>query len=259
MSNERPLEGKVAFVAGASRGIGAAIAEALALAGAAVAVAARTEEEGSVPGTIHGVAERIRSQEGIATAIQCDVTEEDSVSAAVQATVWEFGGLDIAVCNAGSVWLAPTLETPAARWDLVLRVNLTGTFLVTKAALPHLIERGGGSLIALTTSGVGMIERGSNAYWVSKAGVERYYAGLAHEVRDHDIAVNCLAPKKVVETEGWKAFSGGKELPPDLVEPKEHVADAAVLLAQQRPSTSGLTGTVQFSLDLLDAHRSQPR
>ena len=249
----RPLEGQVAFVAGASRGIGAAIAEALAGAGAAVAVGARTEDEGTVPGTIHGVADRIRSQEGVAFPIRCDVTDEASVSAAIEAAVLEFGGVDIVVCNAGVVWLAPTLETPLHRWELVLLVNLTGTFLVTKAALPHLIERGGGSMIAMTTTGVTMLDRGANAYWVSKAAVERYYLGLANEVRQHDIAVNCLAPRRVVATEGWKAFSGGMELPEELIEPAEKVAQAAVVLAGQRPSAGGLTGTVQFSLDLLDS------
>lgn len=248
---EKVLDGKVAFVAGASRGIGAAVAEALAEAGAAVAVAARTEEEGRVPGTIHGVADRIRAQGGTAMPVRCDVTEEDSVGAAVEVAVWEFGGLDIVVCNAGTVWLAPTLETPLSRWELVLRVNLTGTFLVTKAALPHLLDRGGGSMVAMTTTGVTMLDRGSNAYWVSKAGVERYYLGLAHELRDHDVAVNCLAPKKVVLTEGWMEFSGGRDLPEEMVEDAADVARAATVLAQQRPSAGGITGTVQYSLDLL--------
>lgn len=250
-AHAQALAGQVAFVAGASRGIGAAIAEALAGAGAAVAVAARTEDEATIPGTIHGVADRIRSQGGTAFPIRCDVTQEASVGAAVEAAVLEFGGLDVVVCNAGVVWLGPTLETPLNRWELVLRVNLTGTFLVTKATLPHLLERGGGSLVAITTTGVGMVERGSNAYWVSKAGVERYYRGLAAELAERDVAVNCLAPKKVVETEGWRAVSAGRALPEEMVEPAEKVAEAAVVLAAQRPSLGGLTGTIQYSLDLL--------
>lgn len=228
----------MAFVAGASRGIGAAIAEAFAAAGAAVAVGARTDAD------IHSVVDRIRAGKAKAFPVRCDVTDEESVEAAVAAAVGEFGGLDIVVCNAGAAWLAPTLETPLKRWELVLRVNLTGTFLVTKAALPHLIARGGGSLIALTTTGVGMLDQGSNAYWVSKAGIERYYLGLAHELRDDDIAVNCLAPSKVVETEGWRAISGGRELPAEMVEPVELVAGEAVRLATQRPSHGGITGTI---------------
>lgn len=243
------LDGQVAFVAGASRGIGAAVAKAMAEAGAAVAVAARSEEEGRLPGTTHSVAAEIAATGGTALPLRCDVTDEESVERAVGTTVEHFGGLDVAVCNAGALWLAPTLETPLERWELVLRVNLTGTFLVTRAALPHLVERGGGSLVAMTTAGVGMVERGSNAYWVSKAGVERYYLGLAHEVREHGVAVNCLAPSRVVPTEGWQAASGGRELPGDMVEPVDGVARAAVFLAAQRGD--GITGTVQRSLELL--------
>jgi NAD(P)-dependent dehydrogenase (short-subunit alcohol dehydrogenase family) len=244
---------RVAFVAGASRGIGATIARHLAAAGAAVAVAARTETERStIPGTIHTVAGAITAAGGRALPVACDVTDEESVNAAVEQTVAEFGRLDIVVCNAGVMWLAPTLETPLKRWELCLRVNLTGTFLVTRVALPHLLAQPRGSLIAITTTGVGMIDRGANAYWVSKAGVERYYAGLASELRPHNIAVNCLAPKKVVETEGWRAAGGGAELPPEMIEDPDAIGRAAVFLAGQ--DGSGITGTVQYSLDLLDTY-----
>jgi len=240
----------VAFVAGASRGIGATIARHLAAAGAAVAVAARTvEERTSIPGTIHSVAAEITAAGGTALPVACDVTDEESVEAAVRAAVDGLGGLDIVVCNAGVMWLAPTRDTPLKRWDLCLRVNLTGTFLVTRAALPFVLERGRGSLIAITTTGVGMIDRGANAYWVSKAGVERYYLGLAAELAPHNIAVNCLAPKKVVLTEGWQAAGGGQEVPPDMVEQPDAIGRAAALLAAQ--DASGITGTVQYSLDLV--------
>jgi NAD(P)-dependent dehydrogenase (short-subunit alcohol dehydrogenase family) len=137
-----------------------------------------------------------------------------------------------------------------------MRVNLTGVFLVTRAALPHVIGRGKGSLIAVTTTGVAMTELGSNAYWVSKAGVERYYTGLASELRPHNIAVNCLAPRKVVLTEGWAAGGKGMEVPPDQVEPPEAMGRAAVHLASQ--DASGITGTVQYSLDLLAALEREP-
>ena len=163
----------MAFVAGASRGIGATVAEALARAGAAVAVAARSEQEGKVPGTTHAVADRIASAGGRALPVPCDVTSEESVEAAVAQTVSEFGGIDILIANAGVLWLGPIESTPLKRWQLCMNVNLTGVFLVTKAVIPHVKARGGGSLIAITTTGVGMLEHGSNAYWVSKAGAER--------------------------------------------------------------------------------------
>jgi citronellol/citronellal dehydrogenase len=243
------LAGKVAFVAGASRGIGATIAEALAAHGAAVAVAARSEKEGKVPGTIHAVAERITSAGGHAIPVSCDVTSEESVEAAVAQTVSEFGGIDILIANAGVLWLGPIESTPLKRWQLCLNVNLTGVFLVTKAVIPHVKARGGGSLIAITTTGVGMIEHGSNAYWVSKAGTERLYLGLAADLKGDNIAVNCLSPSRVVLTEGWAAGGSGMEVPPEMVEPPEAMANAAVLLAQQ--DASGITGTIQRSEELI--------
>jgi len=215
-----------------------------------VAIAARTETPGRVPGTIHEVADAIQDEGGRAFPIPCDVTDEASVAAAVEATVAELGGIDILVANAGVMWLAPTLDTPLKRWELCLRVNLTGVFLVTKAVLPHVLARGKGSLIAITTNGVTMTDLGSNAYWVSKAGVERYYLGLAEELRDWNVAVNCLAPKKVVITEGWEAAGAGIELSPDMIEEPEAMGRAAVILASQ--NAGGITGTVQYSLDLIE-------
>jgi citronellol/citronellal dehydrogenase len=239
------LAGKVAFVAGASRGIGATVARALAAQGAAVAVAARSEEVGRLPGTIHTVADGINASGGRALPVPCDVTREESVAWAVASTVSEFGGIDILVANAGVLWLGPIESTPLKRWQLCLDVNVTGVFLVTKAVIPHVRERGGGSLIAVTTTGVTMTDMGSNAYWVSKAAAERLYLGLAADLKPDNIAVNCLSPSRVVLTEGWQAGGGGMEIPPEMVEPPEAMAKAAVLLAQQ--DAGGITGTIQRS------------
>ena len=189
----------------------------------------------------------ITSAGGAALAVRCDVGDEDSVAAAVEATVGAYGGIDILVANAGILWLAPTLDTSLARWEKVLRTNLTGTFLVTRAVLPHVIARGRGSLVAITTTGVGMTHLGSNAYWVSKAAIERYYTGLAAELRPHNIAVNCLAPAGVVLTEGWQA-AGPRDVPPELVEDASVIAAAAVHLAAQ--DATGLTGGIHLSTAL---------
>lgn len=244
-----PLTGKVAFVAGASRGIGAAIAHGLAAAGAEVAVAARSREPGRLPGTIHSVAQRITASGGRALPVACDVTDADSVGTALAATVSAFGGVDIVVANAGVLALGPIESTPDARWQRCLDVNLTGVFHVTRAAIPLLRARGGGSMIAITTTGVGMLERGANAYWISKAAVERMYLGLAADLRADNIAVNCLCPSRVVLTEGWQAGGGGQRIPAEMVEPPETMAQAAVLLAGQ--DASGITGSVQQSEVLL--------
>lgn len=238
----------MALVVGASRGIGAAIAEALGAAGAQVVVAARSEQPGRLPGTVGEVAERIRAAGGDALPVRCDVTSEQSVADAVATAVATYGGLDAVVYSAARLSLTPTARTSAERWEAVLRTNLTGAFLVTRAVLPHVVARGRGSLIALTTTGVGMTHLGSNAYWVSKAGLERYYTGLAAELAPHGIAVNCLAPTGVVLTEGWRA-SGGMDVPPELVEDVSVVAAAAVLLAQESPG--GRTGGVHLSRDLV--------
>ncbi|MGA4788932.1 short-chain dehydrogenase [Nocardia sp. 852002-20019_SCH5090214] len=243
------LTGKVAFVAGASRGIGAAIAHGLAAAGAEVAVAARSREPGRLPGTIHSVAQRITESGGRALPVACDVTSAESVETALVATVSEFGGVDIVVANAGVLALSPIESTPDARWQRCLDVNLTGVFHVTRAAIPLLRARGGGSMIAITTTGVGMLDRGANAYWITKAAVERMYLGLAADLRADNIAVNCLCPSRVVLTEGWRAGGGGQRIPAEMVEPPETMAEAAVLLARQ--DATGITGSVQQSEVLL--------
>ncbi len=243
-----PLAGRVAFVAGASRGIGATIACALADAGASVAVAARSEEQGKLPGTIGSVADRISADGGRALPVACDVTSEESVDNAVAAAVAELGGIDILVANAGVLWLGPIESTPLKRWKLCLDVNTTGVFLVTKAVIPHVRARGGGSLIAVTTTGVAMTDHGANAYWVSKAAAERLYLGLATDLKPDNIAVNCLSPSRVVLTEGWQAGGAGMQIPPEMVEPPEAMAHAAVRLAQQ--DASGVTGTIQRSESL---------
>lgn len=242
------LDGKVAFVAGASRGIGATVAASLAAAGAAVAVAARSEDRGKLPGTIGSVADGIVAAGGRALPVACDVTSEASVNAAVETAVTEFGGIDILVANAGVLWLGPIESTPLKRWQLCLDVNLTGVFLVTKAVIPHVRVRGGGSLMAVTTTGVTMVDHGTNAYWVSKAAAERLYLGLAVDLKPDNIAVNCLSPSRVVLTEGWQAGGGGFEVPPEMVEPPEAMGNAAVLLARQ--DATGITGTVQRSESL---------
>jgi citronellol/citronellal dehydrogenase len=254
-SPERPrLDGKVAIVTGASRGIGRNMAVALAHAGCAVVIAARSVDENpKLPGTIHSVAWRITEAGGTALAVPCDIASEDSITAAVAATLERFGRIDCLINNAGVMWLAKTEQTPLKRWELVMRVNLTGTFLFTRAVLPVMRAQKGGSLVAITTNGVLMTDAakggGANAYWVSKAAVERLYRGLASEVAADGIAVNCLAPSGVVITEGWEYASGGVKIPEEYVEAPGVMGEAAVLLAAQ--DASGITGRVLYSQQLL--------
>ena len=197
------LEGKVAIVTGASRGIGKAISLALAKEGARVVVAARTEREGGpLPGTIYKTADEIRALGRHALAIKTDVTKEESVEELARKTLQEYGSIDILVNNAGINSPGKVLDIPMKRWDLVMAVNLRGTFLCTKAVLPTMVKRRGGSIINLSSVvGTRMIMF-DLAYGVAKAAIERFTHGLAEELREYNIAVNALCPS-LTDTEGF--------------------------------------------------------
>lgn len=186
------LDGKIALVTGASRGIGKAIAIAYAREGAAVGCAART-----VADTRATVME-IEKAGGRGLAIQADVTDQRSVEHMVEATVSEFGGLDILVANAGGNFDRSTVEEGAtANWLSTLEVNLTGAYYSAKAAIPHLKRRGAGKII---TVGSGMGHNGrvaSSAYACSKAGLWMLTRVLAQELWRHNISVNELIPGPV--------------------------------------------------------------
>jgi len=238
------LSDKVAIVTGSSRGLGKAIAIGFAREGASVVIAARTGVEGPIPGTIYKTAEEIKALGRRALPIKCDVTSEQSINDMVQKALAQFGRIDILVNNAGVAYYPPVLEIPLKRWELVIRVNLIGTFLCTKAVLPKMVEQRQGSIINI--SSVSATEKGSSvtgvAYGVSKAGIERFTWGLASEVGKYNIAVNALKPKGVVDTEGMR-FMLPDEDQSQWVSP-DRMVKAAIFLAAQ--DATGVTGTVAF-------------
>ena len=130
------LEGKVAIITGASRGLGKAFALDFAREGADIVVAARTGTEGKLPGTIHQTAEEVRALGARVLPVRCDVTRQESVDETIQKAFQTFGRVDILVNNAGVAWWPPITETPLKRFELVMRVNLIGAFLMVKAVLP---------------------------------------------------------------------------------------------------------------------------
>ena len=250
------LAQKVAIVTGASRGIGKAIALGFAREGASVVVGARTEvEKGKdLPGTIYQTAKEIEALGGKALAVRCDVTDEASVSGMVEKSLSTFGKIDILVNNAGVAFHYPFVETPLKRWEIVIRVNLTGAFLCTRAVLPSMMKRKQGSILSLSSLAADERDSGTVstglAYAVAKAGLDRLTWGLAAELGSYNIAVNCLKPKQVVDTEGMR-FWTKKEERQGWVPPDKMVRCAVFLAAQD---ASGVTGVVATDEELSQWH-----
>lgn len=249
------LRDKVAIVTGASRGIGKAIAIGFAKEGADVVVAARTElENEKLSGTIHKTVEEIKVFGRRALPIRCDVTDENSVNEMVKKTIAEFGRIDILVNNAGVAFYYPVVETPLRRWEIVLRVNLTGVFLCSKAVLSRMTEQRSGSIINISSLAANERDGGTVstglAYAVAKAGLDRFTYGLSAEVGRFNIAINCLKPHGVVDTEGMR-FWVKEEERKGWVTP-EKMVKCAIFLAQQ--DARGVTGRVATDEELCAWH-----
>ncbi len=251
------LNGKVALVTGASRGIGEYVALELARAGCAVAVCARTEEvkDKRLPGTIHSVAQAIRDAGGKAEGIFMDMRDPESISAGVAKTVEKFGRLDIVVNNA-AILVPGTLETIQPRHiDLIWQVDLRGPLLLMREAIPHMRKNGEGHIINVSSRagvfpGPGPYpeaRKGGAFYGMIKAGLERFSQGLAMELQDDKIAVNVLSPQGRIKTPG-NVFATNDPNNPDLdFEPATAMAKGARWICEQGPT---FTGHILFDEDL---------
>jgi NAD(P)-dependent dehydrogenase (short-subunit alcohol dehydrogenase family) len=173
------LDGRVAFITGASRGVGAAVARRLAAAGARVGLASRTEDDLGLDGAV---------------ARACDVRDMGQVQAAVDATVEAFGRLDIVVANAGIGSYGEFLDIPLEQIDAMIDVNLKGTLYTARATLPHLIEAGGGDFLALASVAGLRGFPGETGYNASKFGQVGFTRSLDHEMREKGVRCTVLAP-----------------------------------------------------------------
>ena len=230
------LQGKTALVTGGGRGIGRSIALAYAEEGADVAVVARTSAE------IEAVAAEVRSLGRLGVAISADLADPQQVQSAVDTAIQELGKMDILVNNAGGYRLFTNdlahsvsfLDLTQDEWDNVLRSNLTTAFLCCKAALPHMVERGSGGIINVTSANVARRGvAGQAAYSAAKAAVERLTESLADELASHGIAVNNLTP-------GWVLTRPNDDYDAEIhkrMRLPEDIAEAAVFLALQTPET----------------------
>jgi citronellol/citronellal dehydrogenase len=208
------LSGKTLFVTGASRGIGLAIALRAARDGANVAIAAKTAEpHPKLPGTIFTAAEEIEKAGGKALPLIVDVRDEASVLAAVEATVAKFGGIDICVNNASAIQLTGTLATDMKRYDLMHQINTRGTFLTSKACIPHLKKAANPHVLMLSPP-LDMSPRwfGTHvAYTMAKFGMSMCVLGMAEEFKADGIAFNALWPRTGIATAAIRNALAGDE------------------------------------------------
>ena len=238
------LAGKKIFVTGGSRGIGLAIAIRAAKDGAMIAIAAKTNEPNpKLPGTIHTAASEVTAAGGKALAIQCDLRDENQISAAVDQAAKEFGGIDILINNASAINLTPTLQTPAKRFDLMFDVNVRGTFLTSQAVLPHLQEsaKAGRNPHILTLSPPLSMKakwfRNHVAYTMAKYGMSMCVLGMAEEFKREKIAVNALWPRTAIDTAALAMIPG---VDTAACRTPEILADAAyIILNRDSASCSG--------------------
>ncbi len=231
------LKGRAVIMSGGSRGIGLAIAKRIAADGAKVAILAKTAEpHPKLPGTIHTAAAEIEEAGGEALALVGDVRDEARVEEAVAEAAEKFGGIDIVVNNASAINLAPMRELEVKRFDLMQQINARGTFVLSRAALPHLRESEHAHVLTLSpplTSDPKWLATHS-AYTLSKMGMTMITLGLAQDEKEAGIGANCLWPRTIIATAAVQNLLGGDEAMKRARTP-EIYADAAYEVLKRDP------------------------
>ncbi len=253
------LDGRVALVTGASRGIGEAIATRFAAEGARVVCIARTLHEGDHPldGSLERTVATIREAGGEAAAIAANISEGEECARVVAEAEQAFGPVDVLVNNAAANYFAPVAEIPDRRWRRVFAVNVHAPFLLAQGVLPGMIERGGGAIVNIGSGGAigpgrGPYEPAATGravlYGSTKAALERFTQGLAEEVEQDGIAVSCVSPSEPVRTPGALFHLEASGMG-DQGAPVDYMVESALLLATE--PLERVSGLVTYDQRLL--------
>jgi NAD(P)-dependent dehydrogenase (short-subunit alcohol dehydrogenase family) len=223
------LDGRVAIVTGAGRGIGRAVARIFAREGAAVVLVARSSPE------LEAVARRIIDDGGRALAVAVDVSDEAAVGTLMKRVLAEQARIDLLVTAAGTAGFGLAADAKLADWDQMLAVNLRGAMLCCRAVLPAMMAQRGGTIINIGSVVTSRVLTGSAAYTASKYGLLGFSRVLAEEMRPHGVRVAVLSAG-ATDTSLWNAI----ENPPDrrLMLRPEQVAEAALAMALTEPNAT---------------------
>jgi NAD(P)-dependent dehydrogenase (short-subunit alcohol dehydrogenase family) len=256
------LEGRIAIVTGASRGIGEEIASLFAQEGARVVCAARTLNDGDhrlLSGSLTRTVRRIKDAGGEAVAVMADVSNEADCCQLVRAAEDSFGTVDILVNDAALTYYKPIVDYNVKHWVKAFAVNVHGPFMLSRLVLPGMIKLRRGAIVNISSgSAIGpgrapfkdaRPANGGTMYGATKAALERFTQGLAQEVATHNIAVAAVSPSQVVATPGtvYHKLVSGMDDPNG--EPPAYMARAALLLASE--PADKVNGRVTYSQQIL--------
>ncbi|MFF2843450.1 SDR family oxidoreductase [Paenarthrobacter sp. NPDC057981] len=245
------LKGRTILMSGGSRGIGLAIATRAARDGANIVLMAKTgDPHPKLEGTVFTAAEQLAAAGGQALPLVGDVRNDDDVAAAVAAAVERFGGIDVVVNNASAIDLSRTDAVDMKRYDLMQDINVRGTFLLSKLALPALRESGNGHILTLSPP-LNLDPKWAGmhlAYTMAKYGMSLTTLGLAEELKNDDVSVNSLWPCTLIDTAAIRNMPGGRQMVQAARGP-EIMADAAHAVL----TSSGATGNFYTDEEVLRA------